>query len=89
MSVTKKLSNEHAIGLLDKGLSLTLLESAFRKSVVEAAMSKTKGNQCQASKLLQIHRNTLQRIMRELSEVNSKKYHQPKKKADEGEEQGF
>ncbi len=50
--------------LLNSGLFLEQAVEVLEKTLIERAMEKTRGNRSAASKLLGIHRNTLQRKMR-------------------------
>lgn len=57
---------EELIGhLMEKGFFLEEAVEILEKTMIERALSGTGGNQCAASKMLGIHRNTLQRKMRE------------------------
>ena len=47
--------------LFNGGVSLTDAVGLLERSMIEAALATSKGNQSAASKLLGIHRNTLQR----------------------------
>ena len=47
--------------LLDHGFFLEEAVELLEKELITRAMERTKGNRCAASKLLGIHRNTLQR----------------------------
>lgn len=49
--------------VMDSGLFLEQAVEIVEKSMIERAMLTTGGNRCEASKLLGIHRNTLQRKM--------------------------
>jgi DNA-binding NtrC family response regulator len=49
--------------LMDKGFFLEQAVEILEKSMIERAIQKTGANQSEASKLLGIHRNTLQRKM--------------------------
>jgi DNA-binding NtrC family response regulator len=51
--------------LMEKGFFLEEAVEILEKSMIERALSGTGGNQCAASKMLGIHRNTLQRKMLE------------------------
>jgi DNA-binding NtrC family response regulator len=57
---------EELIGhLMEKGFFLEEAVEILEKSMIERALTGTGGNQCAASKMLGIHRNTLQRKMLE------------------------
>ena len=47
--------------LLDNGFFLEEAVELLEKEMISRAVARTKGNRCAASKLLGIHRNTLQR----------------------------
>ncbi len=51
--------------VLDKGLFLEQAVELLEKTLIAETLKKTGGNQCAASKLLGIHRNTLKRKMEE------------------------
>ncbi len=55
--------NELVEHLMDKGFFLEEAVELLEKSLLERALSITGGNQSAASKMLGIHRNTLQRKM--------------------------
>jgi DNA-binding NtrC family response regulator len=61
--------------LLDNGFFLEEAVELLEKEMIGRAMSRTKGNRCAASKLLGIHRNTLQRKCSEykMEELRSKR----------------
>lgn len=50
-------------GLLDANIFLQEAVEILEKSMIRLALEKSAGNQCSASKVLGIHRNTLQRKM--------------------------
>lgn len=55
---------EELVGhLMEKGFFLEEAVEILEKSMIERALNGTSGNQCAASKMLGIHRNTLQRKM--------------------------
>ena len=47
--------------LLDHGFFMEEAVELLEKELIARAMERTKGNRCAASKMLGIHRNTLQR----------------------------
>jgi transcriptional regulator with PAS, ATPase and Fis domain len=49
--------------LLNGGISLGQAIEILEKRMIEGALERDRGNQCAASKRLDIHRNTLQRKM--------------------------
>ena len=49
--------------LLESGFFLQQAIEVLEKCMIQNALDRNKGNQCAASKLLGIHRNTLQRKM--------------------------
>ena len=49
--------------LLNGGISLDQATEVLEKSMIQSALLRSGGNQCAASRLLDIHRNTLQRKM--------------------------
>lgn len=53
--------------LLESGFFLQQAIEVLEKCMIQNALDRNKGNQCAASKLLGIHRNTLQRKMVEYS----------------------
>jgi transcriptional regulator with PAS, ATPase and Fis domain len=50
-----------ASDLLDSGLPGDEILWKLRAALIHEAMKRSKGNKCRAAKLLQIHRNSLQR----------------------------
>lgn len=58
--------------LLDHGFFLEEAVELLEKQLITLALERTKGNRCAASKLLGIHRNTLQR-KREQYEMEARK----------------
>jgi DNA-binding NtrC family response regulator len=58
--------------LLDNGFFLEEAVELLEKELITRALERTKGNRCAASKLLGIHRNTLQR-KREQYEMETRK----------------
>jgi len=51
--------------LLEKGFFMEEAVEILEKTFIARAVERTQGNRCAASKLLGIHRNTLQRKMAE------------------------
>jgi len=51
--------------LLDGGFFMEEAVELLEKGMIAGALQRTGGNQCEASKILGIHRNTLQRKMTE------------------------
>ena len=49
--------------LLNSGISLDEATQVLEKSMIQGALARNGGNQCAASRSLEIHRNTLQRKM--------------------------
>ncbi|MBS1858388.1 MAG: helix-turn-helix domain-containing protein [Acidobacteria bacterium] len=49
--------------LLDAGIFLDQAIEVLEKGMIQGALERSKHNQCAASRLLGIHRNTLQRKM--------------------------
>jgi DNA-binding NtrC family response regulator len=49
--------------LLNGGISLDEATQILEKSMIQGALARNSGNQCAASRSLDIHRNTLQRKM--------------------------
>jgi DNA-binding NtrC family response regulator len=49
--------------LLNGGISMDEATQVLEKSMIQGALSRNGGNQCAASRVLKIHRNTLQRKM--------------------------
>jgi DNA-binding NtrC family response regulator len=60
------------VHLLDNGFFLEEAVELLEKELIARAMERTKGNRCAASKMLGIHRNTLQR-KREQYEMETRK----------------
>jgi DNA-binding NtrC family response regulator len=58
--------------LLDHGFFLEEAVELLEKELITRALERTKGNRCAASKMLGIHRNTLQR-KREQYEMETRK----------------
>ena len=58
-----KTIDELAIKLLDSSFFMEEAVEILEKGMISGALSRTAGNQSEASKLLGIHRNTLQRKM--------------------------
>jgi len=56
---------ELAEQLLDGGFFMEEAVELLEKGMIAGALTRTGGNQCEASKILGIHRNTLQRKMTE------------------------
>jgi len=51
--------------LLTSGISLEEAVQVLEKGMIQGALSRSGGNQCAASRVLGVHRNTLQRKMTE------------------------
>jgi DNA-binding NtrC family response regulator len=51
--------------LLNTGISLDEAVGLLEKGMIQDALSRSEGNQCAAARLLDVHRNTLQRKMAE------------------------
>ncbi|HUL15800.1 MAG TPA: helix-turn-helix domain-containing protein [Terriglobales bacterium] len=47
--------------MVDKGILFDEAVGEFEKRLIKRALDRTNGNQCQAAKMLGIHRNTLSR----------------------------
>jgi DNA-binding NtrC family response regulator len=47
--------------IVGKGISFDEAVGEFEKRLIKRALDETDGNQCQAAKMLGIHRNTLSR----------------------------
>jgi DNA-binding NtrC family response regulator len=60
-----KTIDELAIQLLDTGFFMEEAVELLEKGMIAGALERTERNQSEASKLLGIHRNTLQRKMME------------------------
>jgi DNA-binding protein Fis len=58
--------------ILDGNIFLEEAIEVLEKSMIQHAMERTGGNQCEASKLLGIHRNTLQRKLVAYGLVNGR-----------------
>ncbi len=57
--------DELAVSLLDGSFFLEEAVELLEKGMITGALLRTEGNQSEASKILGIHRNTLQRKMEE------------------------
>ena len=51
--------------MVDKGILFDEAVGEFEKRFIKRALDRTNGNQCQAAKMLGIHRNTLSRKIAE------------------------
>ena len=60
-----KTIDELATQLLEGGFFMEEAVELLEKAMITGALQRTEGNQCEASKTLGIHRNTLQRKMTE------------------------
>ena len=60
-----KTIDELAVKLLDSSFFMEEAVEILEKGMINGALQRTEGNQSEASKLLGIHRNTLQRKMTE------------------------
>ena len=60
-----KTIEELAVKLLDSGFFMEEAVELLEKGMITGALVRTEGNQSEASKVLGIHRNTLQRKMTE------------------------
>jgi DNA-binding NtrC family response regulator len=60
-----KTIDELVLKALDGGIFLEQAVELLERSMITEALSRTAGNQTEASKILGIHRNTLQRKMGE------------------------
>jgi DNA-binding NtrC family response regulator len=60
-----KTIEELAVKLLDSSFFMEEAVELLEKGMITAALVRTEGNQSEASKVLGIHRNTLQRKMTE------------------------
>jgi DNA-binding NtrC family response regulator len=60
-----KTIDELAVKLLDGSFFLEEAVELLEKGMINGALQRTEGNQSEASKMLGIHRNTLQRKMTE------------------------
>jgi DNA-binding NtrC family response regulator len=60
-----KTIEDLAVTLLDGGFFLEEAVELLEKGMITGALLRTEGNQSEASKILGIHRNTLQRKMAE------------------------
>ena len=63
--------------LLEANIFLQEAVEVLEKSMIRLALEKSAGNQCSASKLLGIHRNTLQRKMVEYGIGNGRTRRKP------------
>ena len=64
--------------LLDGGFFMEEAVELLEKGMIAGALQRTGGNQCEASKILGIHRNTLQRKLVEYGLDNGHKRIRPK-----------
>lgn len=60
-----KTINELAVQLVDGGFFMEEAVELLEKGMITCALQRSEGNQCEASKTLGIHRNTLQRKMKD------------------------
>jgi DNA-binding NtrC family response regulator len=60
-----KTINELAEQLLESGFFMEEAVELLEKGMIAGALQRAEGNQCEASKTLGIHRNTLLRKMKE------------------------
>jgi DNA-binding NtrC family response regulator len=60
-----KTIDELAAQLLESSFFMEEAVELLEKAMITGALQRTEGNQCEASKTLGIHRNTLQRKMAE------------------------
>jgi DNA-binding NtrC family response regulator len=60
--------------LLDAGISLPEAVGILERGMIAGALIGAEGNQCAAAKMLEIHRNTLQRKMVEYGLSNGRTY---------------
>jgi DNA-binding NtrC family response regulator len=58
-----KTIDELAVKLLDSSFFMVEAVELLEKGMITGALARTEGNQSEASKMLGIHRNTLQRKM--------------------------
>jgi len=63
--------------LLDANIFLQEAVEVLEKSMIQLALERSGGNQCSASKLLGIHRNTLQRKIVEYGLGNKRTRRKP------------
>ena len=68
--------------LLDKGFFLEEAVELLEKELIARAMVRTKGNRSAASKLLGIHRNTLQRKREEYQMETRRVHRKPPRRAE-------
>ena len=68
--------------LLDKGFFLEEAVELLEKELIARAMLRTKGNRSAASKLLGIHRNTLQRKREEYQMETRRVQRKPPRRAE-------
>jgi len=61
---------EHLVG---NGFFLQEVEELLEKTLIERTLARTKGNRSAASKLLGIHRNTLQRKMQQYGMIPARR----------------
>jgi DNA-binding NtrC family response regulator len=73
-----KTINELACQLLDGSFFMEEAVELLEKGMIIGALERAEGNQSEASKVLGIHRNTLQRKMAEY-EINGRR-HKPARK---------
>jgi DNA-binding NtrC family response regulator len=70
------------VHLLDNGFFLEEAVELLEKELITRAMERTKGNRCAASKLLGIHRNTLQRKREQYKMETRKVQRKPPRRAE-------
>ena len=68
--------------LLDHGFFLEQAVELLERELITRALERTKGNRCAASKLLGIHRNTLQRKREQYDMETRKVQKKPPRRAE-------
>ncbi len=68
--------------LLDNGFFMEEAVELLEKELIARAMERTRGNRCAASKLLGIHRNTLQRKREQYNMEPAKVRRKPPRQAE-------
>ena len=59
--------------MVDRGILFEEAVGVFEKKFIKSVLDKAHGNQCQAAKILGIHRNTLSRKIGEYKLVDGRK----------------
>jgi DNA-binding NtrC family response regulator len=78
----KEIFDSLVAHLLDSGFFMEEAVELLERELITRAMERTKGNRCAASKLLGIHRNTLQRKREQYKMETKKVQRKPPRRAE-------